>query len=62
MILISSCIVRTNVSDKVHAKYFGVERGFFITLRPGGPSYRSRNWEESPGRIGHCTVESTDRR
>lgn len=62
MILMSSVIVRTNVSDKVHAKYFGVERVFFVPLRLGGPSYRSRNWEESPGRKGHCTVESTDRR
>ncbi len=35
---------------------------FFLPLCPGGLSYRSRNWEESPGRKGQCTVESTDRR
>ena len=38
------------------------EKEFFLPLCPGGLSYRSRNWEESPGRKGQCTVESTDRR
>ena len=35
---------------------------FYVSLCPGGLSYRSRDWEESPGRVEQCTVESADRR
>ena len=34
----------------------------FNTFAFGGLSYRSSDWEESPGRVEQCTVESTDRR
>ena len=33
---------------------------YFCAL--GRSFYRSRNWEESPDKIGQCTVESTDGR